>query len=166
MYLSTLTEPSPAGLRRARRLCSPHGLVSSSVPLPPAEGEPRFSIYTSLLDDPAQVLTVQQDWDHSSSQGNFDGAGWAIDPQRARDISIVESLERYSSCTWDDSSLVVATEDELGGSAVSPNVLRGPAPVGVRQRRPAARRMGGPLDRHGVRPPHGAAGHPHLPVGR
>ncbi len=73
--------------------------MSSSVPLPPAEGEPRFSIYTSLLDDPAQVLTVQQDWDHSSSQGNFDGAGGAIDPQRARDISIVESLERYSSCT-------------------------------------------------------------------
>ena len=94
MYSSTLREPSPAGLRRARRLKSPYGLVSKAVPLPTGENEPSFSIYTALLDDPSPVLRTQRNWHHSNAQGNFDGAGGAIDPVRARDISIVESLER------------------------------------------------------------------------
>lgn len=121
MYSSTLREPSPAGLRRARRLKSPYGLVSKAVPLPTGENEPSFSIYTALLDDPSPVLRTQRNWHHSNAQGNFDGAGGAIDPVRARDISIVESLERYSSCTWTDSELVMDSEEALGDLAVSPN---------------------------------------------
>ena len=120
MYISDLKEPSPAGLRRARRLQSPYGLVSNSIRLPNAENEPPFSIFTSLLDNPSAVLHTQRNWSHSNAQGNFDGAGGAIDPIRARDISIVESLERYSSCTWNDTDLVMATETELGAGAVGP----------------------------------------------
>ena len=121
MYASDLKEPSPAGLRRARRLQSPYGLVSDSVRLPNGEGEPPFSIFTSLLDNPSAVLRTQRNWTHSNAQGNFDGAGGAIDPIRARDISIVESLERYSSCTWNDADIVMATEAELGAAAVGPH---------------------------------------------
>ena len=120
MYVSDLKEPSPAGLRRARRLQSPYGLVSRSVRLPNGEGEPPFSIFTSLLDNPSAVLHTQRNWSHSGVQGNFDGAGGAVDPVRARDISIAESLERYSSCTWNDSDLIMAAEADLGADAVGP----------------------------------------------
>lgn len=121
MYLSTLEEPSPAGLRRARQLKSPYGLVSQSFELPVADGDPKFSIYTSIMNDPSSVLATQHNWSHDSAQGNFDGAGGAIDPQRASDISIVESLERYSSCTWDPNGIITAREDELGEAAIGPN---------------------------------------------
>ena len=121
MYFSDLKEPSSNSLRRVRQLRSPYGLVSQTIPLYPAEGDPQFSIYTSTLDDPSSVLETQRNWSHDSSQGNFDGAGGAIDPERAQDISIVESLERYTSCSWDSDSLVFAREDELGDAAVSPS---------------------------------------------
>lgn len=97
MCVSDLKEPSPAGLCRARQLQSPCGLVWTSARLPNGEDEPPFAIFTSLLDNPSAVLRTQRNWSHSNAQGNFDGAGGAIDPVRARDISIVESLERYSS---------------------------------------------------------------------
>jgi len=125
MYVSDLKEPSPAGLRRARRLQSPYGLVSRSVRLPNGEGEPPFSIFTSLLDNPSAVLHTQRNWSHSGVQGNFDGAGGAVDPVRARDISIAESLERYSSCTWNDSDLIMAAEADLGADAVGPRRFPG-----------------------------------------
>ncbi|WP_103062468.1 YcaO-like family protein [Actinomyces qiguomingii] len=121
MYVSDLKEPSPAGLRRARRLQSPCGLVSRSFRLPNGETEPPFAIYTAALDNPSAVLSTQRNWSHSNAQGNFDGAGGAIDPVRARDISIVESLERYSSCTWDEAALIMATQAELGDAAVGPD---------------------------------------------
>ena len=88
MYFSDLKEPSSNSLRRVRQLRSPYGLVSQTIPLYPAEGDPQFSIYTSTLDDPSSVLETQRNWSHDSSQGNFDGAGGAIDPERAQDISI------------------------------------------------------------------------------
>ena len=117
----SIREPSPPTLARVRQLSGKLGLVSRSVPLFPAEGEPQFSIQTSLLDDPSTVLRHQAQWSHASSHGNFDGAGGAIDPERSRDISIVESLERYSSCTWDDQELIFAAEVDL-----DPEVVRGP----------------------------------------
>ena len=94
MYASDLKEPSPAGLRRARRLQSPCGLVSKSVRLPNGEDEPPFSIFTSLLDNPAAVLRTQRNWTHSNAQGNFDGAGGAIDPLRATWASCSRSSPR------------------------------------------------------------------------
>ena len=94
MYASDLKEPSPAGLRRARRLQSPCGRGSKSVRLPNGEDEPPFSIFTSLLDNPSAVLRTQRNWTHSNAQGNFDGAGGAIDPLRATWASCSRSSPR------------------------------------------------------------------------
>lgn len=121
MHVSALVEPSSPGLARAEALLSPFGLVSDAVPLQPAEGDPRFAIYTSLLGNPAPALENLSGWRHEPRMGNFDGAGGAIDPTRARLISIVESLERYSSCAWNPEELVLATEAELGTAAIGPN---------------------------------------------
>jgi len=73
----------------------------------------------------------QQD-PQASGQGGFTGAGGAIDPLRARDISIVESLERYSSCTWNDADIVMATEAELGAAAVGPDAAARRPPSSLR----------------------------------
>ena len=78
MYASDLKEPSPAGLRRARRLQSPCGLVSKSVRLPNGEDEPPFSIFTSLLDNPSAVLRTQRNWTGRRK-------GRVVSPCRSRD---------------------------------------------------------------------------------
>ncbi|MGV3102883.1 YcaO-like family protein [Rothia sp. 32237D007AR] len=84
-----------------------------------SNGEPDFSIYSSFLGDPSKALINQKVWSHSAASGNFDGAGGAIDPKFAEAISIVESIERYSSCAWDESEFIWATEQELGDKAVA-----------------------------------------------
>jgi ribosomal protein S12 methylthiotransferase accessory factor len=113
--------PEDTRLRSAEQLVSPYGLVSRSAPLPVADGEPRFHIHTSFLGDPSKVLRSQPRWVHNPAMGNFDGAGGSIDPERSRLISVVESLERYSSCSWADEDFVFAREADLGDAAISPS---------------------------------------------
>ncbi|MEZ5094803.1 MAG: YcaO-like family protein [Nocardioides sp.] len=47
-------------------------------------------------------------------------AGGALDRETAAHISVAESLERYSSCSWDPAALVWASADELGDDAIRP----------------------------------------------
>lgn len=121
-----MTTPLPVlespddNLRAVTALLSPYGLVDRALALPVAEGEPRFRIYTSSIGDPSRVLASQRAWHHKPASGNFDGAGGALDGELARLVSIVESLERYSSCSWRDSELVFARERELALRCISP----------------------------------------------
>lgn len=121
MHRSTLVEDPPSSLARAGRLESPFGLVSRTTELPLAAGDPFFSIWTGTLGNPSAVLRSQRTWAHRSESGNFDGAGGAIDPERARLIAIVESLERYSSCAWSEEELIWDTPAGLGADAIGPD---------------------------------------------
>ena len=100
MYRSALDERIAPSLARAASLESSVGLVSRTAELPQAPGEPAFSIWTGFLGDLSAPLASQNTWNHRVESGNIDGAGGAIDPDLARHIAIVESLERYSSCAW------------------------------------------------------------------
>jgi len=106
VYRSALIEGVAPSLARAALLESPFGLVSRSTELPQAAGEPVFAIWTGLLGDPSEALRSQRTWNHRAEAGNFDGAGGAIDADRARHIAIVETMERYSSCSWTEEELV------------------------------------------------------------
>ena len=103
MYRSALVEGVAPSWARAASLESPFGLVSRSTELPQAAGEPVFAIWTGSLGDPSEALRSQRTWNHRAEAGNFDGAGGAIDADRARHIAIVETMERYSSCSWTES---------------------------------------------------------------
>lgn len=119
MYFSSLSEELSPSLKVAQTLVGPYGLISRTVPLENSNGDPAFSIYSSILGNPSKSLKNLKNWLHTASSGNFDGAGGAIDPKLAEAISIVESIERYSSCAWDDNELTWATESELGDKAIS-----------------------------------------------
>lgn len=117
------TETLPRSLRKMRNLHSSYGLVSRVHRLSTAHGEPPFEIYSSTLGNPGAVLTGQSDWNHDLSQGNFDGAGGALDADVAAHLSIAESLERYSSCAWDTKDMIWATAEELGEDAIPPSAF-------------------------------------------
>ena len=113
-----MTEAIAPALDRALALESPVGLVSATAELPQAPGEPVFAIWTGFLGDPSAALASQRTWTHRAESGNFDGAGGALDPELARRIAVVESLERYSSCAWSDEDLIWDTPAGLGQAAV------------------------------------------------
>ncbi|CAM3116325.1 YcaO-like family protein [Actinomyces slackii] len=120
MHRSALTEDVPPSLARAAELESPYGLVSRSAELPQAAGEPVFAIWTAFLGDLSAALDSQRVWRHRAESGNIDGAGGAIDADRARHIAIVESMERYSSCAWSEDELIWDTAAGLGEGAIGP----------------------------------------------
>ncbi|MET9783463.1 YcaO-like family protein [Nocardiopsis alba] len=108
-------------LRRVTALLSPYGLVSGSLALPRPEGEPGFEVYAASLGDPSKVLDNLRGWNRGADMGNMNGAGSALTPERARLVSLAESLERYSTCAWDEGGLTVASESELDVEYVSPS---------------------------------------------
>ena len=120
MYRSALKEPIAPSLARAASLESPVGLVSRTAELAQAPGEPAFSIWTGFLGDLSAPLRSQTTWNHRVESGNIDGAGGAIDADLARHIAIVESLERYSSCSWEAEELIWDTPAGLGEAAIGP----------------------------------------------
>ena len=120
MYRSALKEPAAPSLARAASLESPVGLVSRTAELAQAPGEPAFSIWTGFLGDLSAPLRSQTTWNHRVESGNIDGAGGAIDADLARHIAIVESLERYSSCSWEAEELIWDTPAGLGEAAIGP----------------------------------------------
>ena len=121
MYRSALVEPIAPSLARTASLESPVGLVSRAAELSQSSGEPPFSIWTGFLGDLSAALRSQRTWTHRVESGNIDGAGGAIDPDLARHIAIVESLERYSSCSWADEDLIWDTPAGLGDAAIGPD---------------------------------------------
>jgi ribosomal protein S12 methylthiotransferase accessory factor len=110
----------PDSLRAMSRLVSPFGLVSRVTELPVTEGEPEFAIFSASLGNPGEALDVQQGWTHDAVSGNFDGAGGALDRGLAAHLSVAESLERYSSTSWDPAELVWATAEEMGEDGIAP----------------------------------------------
>lgn len=110
----------PESLRQMGALVSPYGLVSRVSELPVTEGEPNYAIFSGSLGNPGEAITVQQGWTHDAISGNFDGAGGALDRGVAAYISVAESLERYSSTSWDPAELVWASAEEMGDEGLPP----------------------------------------------
>ncbi|WP_447644582.1 YcaO-like family protein [Nocardioides zeae] len=110
----------PDSLRRMGDLVSSFGLVSRVHELPITEGEPRYPIFSGSLGNPGEALSVQAGWTHDAISGNFDGAGGGVDRGVAAHLSVAESLERYSSTSWDPDALVWASPDEMGDDGIPP----------------------------------------------
>lgn len=109
-----------AALKRLETLVSPLGLVGRVARLPNAPGEPQYPIFTAELGNTAMVHeNVRLSTGGRSTRGEFDGAGGALDADRASRVCIAEALERYASCTFSDEQLIWATARELGDDALA-----------------------------------------------
>ncbi|GIN99493.1 hypothetical protein J5TS2_01620 [Brevibacillus halotolerans] len=95
------------------------GLISRVDRLPISPGEPEFPIHLSSLGDISHSLTqIKRATQGRSISGGMDGAGGSTDVTESRIRSMAEGLERYSSCTYDESQFIWATADELGDDAM------------------------------------------------
>lgn len=107
------------GLPRLDSLCSPYGVVGAVHRLPNRPGDPHFPIHVASLGDLTPVATsISESVGGSSTRADMDGAGGALDPDRARRLCVAEALERYASCIVDTDQLIWATPRELGSEAV------------------------------------------------
>jgi ribosomal protein S12 methylthiotransferase accessory factor len=85
------------------------------VPTPP--GCPDYTVCAADLGDLRPVLPGFS-LSPGSTRGQMDGAGTGVDQAGAAKLAVVEALERYSSCMFDDRQLVWATRAELGDEAI------------------------------------------------
>lgn len=105
---------------RLRSLVSPvGGLVSATYRLPNPPGDPQFPVCVAPIGDISQALphTASSVSDVRNASG-MDGAGNALDTERASWLCIAEALERYSSCAWHPEQFIWATARELGADAI------------------------------------------------
>lgn len=107
------------GLPRLDRLCSPYDVVGGVHRLPNRPGDPHFPIHVASLGDLTPVAaSISEAVGGASTRADMDGAGGALDPDRARRLCVAEALERYSSCVVDTDQLIWATPRDLGSDAV------------------------------------------------
>ncbi|WP_240802047.1 YcaO-like family protein [Streptomyces sp. A1136] len=100
-------------------LVGPYGLVERTYRLPTHPGDPRFPIFSASLGDLAQVVdNIAESTRGRSSRGEMDGAGGAVDPERAARLSVAEALERYATSVVQPGSVIWATAEELGDEAM------------------------------------------------
>jgi ribosomal protein S12 methylthiotransferase accessory factor len=116
----SLKQMDPAVAGRLHDLVSPlGGLIRRVIPLPPAPGEPAYSVCAAELGDLSQVLpSVAAATGGRSTRGQVDGAGGGIETARATTIAIAEALERYSSCVYSEEQFLWETADTLGDAAL------------------------------------------------
>ncbi|MEU6738734.1 YcaO-like family protein [Streptosporangium sandarakinum] len=101
------------------RLMGPYGLASRVRRLPNHPGEPRFAIFTASMGDLTAVSpNIAESAAGSDIRGGMDGAGGGLGTERAGRLCVAESLERYSSCVFDEAALRWATAEELGDEAL------------------------------------------------
>lgn len=107
------------GLARLDSLVSPTGVVGGIHWLPANPGDPTFPINVASLGNMTPLAAnIAEAVGGATTRADMDGAGGAIDPERARRLSVAEALERYASCIVDTSQLHWATANELGDDAV------------------------------------------------
>ncbi len=112
-------------LQRLETLIQPStGLIDHLYELPAHPGEPQFHVHTghlgnfSRLINPAgsQLLPV-------TMAGPADGSGSGITRSESTLRALAETLERYSSCIYDDRQFLWATAADLGGEALDLDTL-------------------------------------------
>ncbi|MBT2454179.1 YcaO-like family protein [Streptomyces sp. ISL-86] len=105
-------------------LVGPYGVVERTHRLPNHAGDPRFPIYSASLGDIGQVAPNVAESTHGrNARGEMDGAGGAVDPERAARLSVAEALERYATSIVQPDSVIWATGEELGDDAIDLHTL-------------------------------------------
>ncbi|AZZ47931.1 cytoplasmic protein [Rathayibacter rathayi] len=108
------------GLADLDRLVGPLGVVHGVQRLPNQAGEPGFPIYVAQLGDLSPLSkNVRESTRGGSTRGQIDGAGGALDAEKASRLCLAEAIERYASCFVPDDQLVWASSDELGDEAIN-----------------------------------------------
>jgi ribosomal protein S12 methylthiotransferase accessory factor len=120
---ATTTQPTTAqadlgGLAQLDTLVGPYGVVNGVSRLPNHAGEPAFPIYVASLGDLTPLnANVAESTGGGSTRGTIDGAGGALDEEKASRLCLAEAIERYASCFVPEDELIWATADELGDEA-------------------------------------------------
>ncbi|PPG50059.1 cytoplasmic protein [Rathayibacter sp. AY2B3] len=101
------------------RLVGPLGVVHGVDRLPNQPGEPGFPIYVAQIGDLSPVSpNVRESTRGASTRGGIDGAGGALDPEKASRLCLAEAIERYASCFVPEDQLIWAASDELGDEGI------------------------------------------------
>ncbi|ALS57088.1 YcaO-like family protein [Rathayibacter toxicus] len=101
------------------RLAGPLGVIHGIDRLPNQPGEPGFPIYVAQIGDLTPLApTMRESTGGSSTRGHIDGAGGALNPEKASRLCLAEALERYASCFVPEDQLIWASSDDLGAEAV------------------------------------------------
>ncbi|GAA4194040.1 YcaO-like family protein [Microbacterium oryzae] len=101
------------------QLVGPYGVVHGVDRLPNHPGEPGFPIYVAQIGDLTPLsANVAESTAGASTRGQIDGAGGALDAEKASRLCLAEAVERYASCFVPEDQLVWASSDELGDEAV------------------------------------------------
>jgi ribosomal protein S12 methylthiotransferase accessory factor len=101
------------------QLVGPFGLVSRTNRLSGHPGEADFSIFSASLGNLAEIIpNVRVSGNGRDVRGEMDGAGGALEAERASRLCVAEALERYSSCWVQQDAMTWATARELGEDTV------------------------------------------------
>ncbi|WDU79263.1 MULTISPECIES: YcaO-like family protein [Lysinibacillus] len=93
------------------------GLINNAILLPNIPGEPAYPIYSGLLGDPSLVIP-------SITPSILDGAGGALTEEEAQIKAVAETVERYSSCIYnEEEQFIWATAEELGNDALDLDLI-------------------------------------------
>lgn len=115
----TCDQNALGGLPRLDELTGPYGVVGTVHQLPTQPGDPDFPIHVAALGNLTPVAdNIREAVGGASTRADMDGAGGAVDPERARRLCVAEALERYASCIVEADQLHWATARELGDDAV------------------------------------------------
>jgi ribosomal protein S12 methylthiotransferase accessory factor len=93
------------------------GVVGRVGTIPNPPGCPDYTVCVADLGDLRPVVPGFS-LAPASTRGQMDGAGTGVDAASAAKLAVVEALERYSNCVYDDRQLRWATRDELGRDAI------------------------------------------------
>jgi ribosomal protein S12 methylthiotransferase accessory factor len=93
------------------------GLVGRVGVVPNPHGCPDYTVCAADLGDLRPVLPGFG-LSATSTRGQMDGAGTGVDATIAAKLAVVEAVERYSSCMYDERQLIWATRADLGSEAI------------------------------------------------
>jgi ribosomal protein S12 methylthiotransferase accessory factor len=98
------------------------GVVGRVATIPNPPGCPDYTVCVADLGDLRPVVPGFR-LAPTSTRGMMDGAGTGIDAAAASKLAVVEALERYSNCVYDERQLIWATGAELGREAIDLDTL-------------------------------------------
>jgi ribosomal protein S12 methylthiotransferase accessory factor len=93
------------------------GVVGRVATIPNPPGCPDYTVCVADLGDLRPVVPGFS-FAPTSTRGLMDGAGTGVDVASASKLAVVEAIERYSNCVYDERQLLWATGAELGHDAI------------------------------------------------
>lgn len=100
-------------------LTGQYGVIHGVSQLPNHAGEPGFPIYVAQLGDLNSLAeNIRESTGGVSTRGTIDGAGGALNSEKASRLCLAEAIERYASCFVADDQIIWATAEELGAEGV------------------------------------------------